>query len=139
MKTLFVIILLSLGSIACKAQKGTSNALTGKWIYVSSSQTDLGKIPENLLPQLSFDDSSKTVTGSTGCNGMNGSYATEGNQLIFGTMIITKKACQNMEVENYITPFLTNVGSYKIDSGKLYLYNKSDKSKYVIYKRNDII
>lgn len=135
---LLILVLCSVNHLS-KAQKIThTNSLKGKWIYASSSQKNLGTIPQNQLPDLVFDDAAKTVSGLMGCNRMNGSYVTEGDQLTFGTMINTNKACEDMQVEQYISSFLINVGWYKIKEDKLYLYDKMDKGKYLIYKRNNI-
>jgi hypothetical protein len=38
-----------------------------------------------------------------------------------------------MEIENYLIPFLSNVGSYEIKDGRLFLYDKADKAKYIVF------
>src|SRR3989442_915656 len=131
-KVLLFLFSLCISGYASVAQKTSNpNTLNGKWMFVSSSEKDLGKIPDNELPELAFDEIAKSVAGFTGCNKINGSYITERDQLTFGTIVSTNKACPDMEVEQYINHFMTNVGSFKIDDYKLYLYDKIDKRKYI--------
>jgi heat shock protein HslJ len=44
-----------------------------------------------------------------------------GSAFSFGPLAGTRKMCPNMELENYLLPFLSNVGSYEIKDGKLFL------------------
>jgi heat shock protein HslJ len=134
MKKLFLIITILFAAIGSGfAQDKT---LDGKWIFVSSSEKDLGEIAPDLLPELNFNWADKKVTGTTGCNTLSGKFETEKDKMTFGPVITTKKACTDMKVETYITKFLTDAGSYKIDSTKLFLYNKADKEKYVVFRRS---
>ena len=118
------------------AQKNSmASELTGKWLFVFSSEKDLGKIPEGQQPDLKFEDSTRHISGSSGCNKISGTYDVSGDHLIFGPMISTFRACPDMEVEEYIIHFLTIVGTYKIDDNKLYLYDKDNESNYVVYRK----
>ena len=140
MKKLSISVLVICLSYLASAQNHPHpGALNGKWIFVSSSEVDLGKIPDNQLPDLVMEDSAKVFSGSAGCNKISGSYETEAGEFSFGPMISTFKACPDMQVEKYITHFLPLVGSYKIEENKLYLYDKNDKSKFIIYRRSNVI
>ncbi|MEJ7740756.1 MAG: META domain-containing protein [Chitinophagaceae bacterium] len=134
MKKIFLFVLLCLAAYISQAQKTNSAGLHGKWVFVSSTEKDLGIIHENNLPNLVFDYVEKSVSGSTGCNTIKGSFNVEGDQLTFGPMISTKKACTDMQVENHINQLLTTVTSYKVDSNKLFLYS-ADKAKYLVYRK----
>ncbi|MEO5997444.1 MAG: META domain-containing protein [Chitinophagaceae bacterium] len=135
-KNIFVCLLFIITTCISTAQNNSiQSGLDGKWLFVFSSETDLGKIPEGQLPDLKFEDSTRHISGSAGCNKIAGSYSISGNQLIFGPMISTFRSCPEMEVEEYITHFLTTVGFYKIVDNKLYLYKTDDKDNYVVYRR----
>lgn len=137
MKRLSISVLIILTCYFSSAQTHSqSGILTGKWLFVSSSEIDLGKIPDSQLPDLLIDDSAKSFSGSAGCNRINGSYEAEAEEFAFGPMLSTFKACPDMQVEKYITRFLPSVGSYKVEDNRLYLYEKNDKSRFIVYRRN---
>ena len=137
MKTLPVILSAVLATLIAFAGVGPQPAvLSGKWTFVSYSEKDLGRIPESQLPVLLFSDSSRKVSGSSGCNKINGSYEITGEHFTFGPMMSTFKSCPDMEVERFITRFLTKVAWYKMEDNKLYLYDAEDKTSFVIFRRN---
>lgn len=133
------ITLLTLFALASPAQQ-TASPLNGSWKLVSASGNILKNIPEAQVPQLSFETGANTVTGFTGCNRLTGQFTVDKDQLTLGPIITTKKACENMEVEMAVGKFLTNVGFYKVDQDKLYLYDKADRNNYLLFSRmNDTI
>lgn len=134
-RLLFLIAFVTSAAIVSAQNDSASNRLNGMWKFDSASEVKFGSIPDKELPDLIFDEAAKTVTGFTGCNKMNGTYTVEGDQFMFGPIMSTKMACPQIEIDNYLSRFLPNVGAYKIRSGKLYLYDKNSKAKYVIYKR----
>lgn len=62
-----------------------------------------------------------SVHGFTGCNQLAGSYQTEANQLSFGEMITTHKACLNGVPESTLLEALQNADSYRIEASQLIL------------------
>lgn len=124
-------------SIAQK--KPVVSPLSGKWIFTASSEMETGNLSEGQLPDLFFPDSARTVSGYTGCNRINGSYEIDGERFLFGPMVSTYKACPDMEMEKFITHFLIRVGFYRIEGDRLYLYDKDDRSRYVVYQRNTLV
>ena len=137
MKTLLLILSAVLSTLLAFGQPDPQlSTLTGKWIFVSYSEKDLGRIPESQLPILVFSDSSRKVSGSAGCNRINSSYEITGEHFAFGPMMSTFKACPDMEVERFITRFLPRVVSHKMEDNRLYLYDEEDKSSFVVFRRN---
>ncbi len=137
MKKVLGCLLILCGTIHISfAQKSMTAGIWGKWLFLSASENELGKIADNQLPDLIFPDSAFTVSGSIGCNKMNGSYEIEGEQFIFGPMVSTYKACPDMSIENFLNRFLPRVGYYRIENDRLYLYDKDDRTRYIIYRRN---
>jgi heat shock protein HslJ len=128
---LFLLVL----NMKVEAQLLNQSTLNGPWIFSSSSEKQMKPIPENQIPKLIFDEENKTATGFTGCNNFKATYACEDENFAFINLISTQKACDNMQVELFIRPFLTQVGYYKIEQDKLYLVNKSDKNRFVVYTR----
>ena len=136
MKTLPIIVSAMLAVLISFAQTDSQPfLLSGKWTFVSYSEKDLGRIPASQLPVLVFTDSTRKVSGSSGCNNINGSYAITGEHFTFGPMMSTFKSCPDMEVEQFITRFLTRVVMYKMDDDKLYFYDDQDKTSFVVFRR----
>ena len=133
-KISFVIALLVLLADALPAQQ-TASPLNGTWKLISASGNILKNIPESQTPQLSFETGANAVTGFTGCNRMSGQFTVDKDQLTLGPIITTKKACENMEIEMAVGKFLVNVGFYKIEQDKLYLYDKADRNSYLLFSR----
>jgi heat shock protein HslJ len=136
MKLLCIILACVIG-IGCSSSAKTTqkDTLEGKWTFVGSTERSPGASPMGEMPELSFETATGKVTGSTGCNKIMGSYSTSGNGFSFGPLATTRKACPNMEVEKFFTGFLDNVGSYKFEQGRLLLYSKDDKAKYLVFAR----
>jgi heat shock protein HslJ len=133
MKSMILFLLLALQNMAL--QHSQQGGLSGGWIFTSASERQTVQIPENQLPKLLFDEDTKTVTGFTGCNTFKSTYATEKDSFAFINLTSTQKACDNLQVEMYIRPFLTQVGSYKIEGDKLYLFDKSSKTKFLLFTK----
>ena len=122
-----------------KAEKvnpnGTAGTVTGKWRFTSASEKDFGQIDDKNLPELSFNEDDRKVTGTTGCNELNGFFFITGNQFSFSPIAVAKKKCVNVAIEDYITNFFKIVGFYKTDKNKLYLFNKNDKDQYLVFSK----
>jgi heat shock protein HslJ len=77
------------------------------------SGTSVSSVPDGVEATLAFD-ADGTASGSGGCNTFNGSYQTSGNELTFGPVASTKKACADdvMTVEQSYLTALQNAASY---------------------------
>jgi len=93
-------------------------ALSGtKWNLV---EKDNRKIKANDT-YIEFDQAG--FSGSGGCNRIGGGYKVDGAKLKFDQIFSTKKACFNENTEATFLKLLTSTTSFKIESGKLHLYN----------------
>lgn len=114
----------------------TMPSINGKWVFESSSEKKFEKIDlENLL-ELNFSEIDRKVTGLIGCNSLSGFFFTTGNQFNFSHLAITKKkSCAVKAVDQYVSTFFKNVGFYKTNGSKLYLIDKLDQEKYIVFTK----
>ena len=130
-----VLAVIVLAATSCKKEKSEApSPIAGNWKLVSGSSDVFRRTPPDQVPQLNFDVAGR-VTGFTGCNQLTGEYTLDQNQITLGPLIITKKSCENMNVEMMIQQFLPTVGSYKVEKDKLYLYDRTDTKRYLIFSR----
>jgi heat shock protein HslJ len=84
------------------------------WTFVS-----VGGAPvvEGSGARLSFD-SAGSVSGSTGCNSVSGTYALDGTSLTFGPLATTRMACEEalMAQETAVLDALAAVEGWEIDA-----------------------
>jgi heat shock protein HslJ len=105
-----------------------SNApLTGtQWKLVSLIGVD--KLPTMEKPAiLQFDEASRRISGTAGCNNFNGGYTLSGNSLTFGPAAATRMMCPEalMQVEGAFLKNLPAVTGYRIAGRRLELLNGS--------------
>ena len=76
---------------------------------------------------ISFDASTKAVTGFSGCNTFFGNYTTDGKTITFGPLATSKKYCQEGQnnIERQFLDALGKVDSYDIKEGFIYLSNNN--------------
>ena len=109
----------STGSGSNATPEPTSAAdLSGtSWTLVS-----IGGAPvvEGSGPHLTFGSGSE-ASGSTGCNSISGTYATDGAALTFGPMATTRMACEEdlMAQETAVLEALAGVSGWEIDADGL--------------------
>jgi putative lipoprotein len=90
------------------------------WTLVSIGGTP---VVEGSRPDVTFGADGQ-ASGSTGCNSMSGTYATDGAALTFGAMAMTRMACEEslMTQETAVLEALAAVSGWEIDSeGRLHL------------------
>ena len=64
----------------------------------------------------------KTISGHTGCNGINGKVKVEGEKLIFDGLVVTDQTCKNKDFERkLVNGFKSGRTTYKILNGNLHL------------------
>jgi heat shock protein HslJ len=73
-----------------------------------------------------FRKEGNRVTGYGGCNELTGTYTLKGNDLTFGGVAMTRRACiDGMDTEGIFAPALTGVRSWRILGEHLELYDAS--------------
>ena len=73
-------------------------------------------------PYFDFNLDKKTISGHTGCNGINGKVKVEGEKLIFDGLVVTDQTCKNKDFERkLVNGFKSGRTTYKILNGNLHL------------------
>lgn len=103
----------------------TSTAQTIYDIWVLDSINN--KVPDSNFfsygtPYFDFNLDKKTISGHTGCNGLNGKLKVQGEKLIFDSLIVTNQTCKNKDFEKkLVNGFKSGRTTYKILNGNLNL------------------
>ncbi len=111
------------------------SAISGKWRFESSSEKNFTQMTGKPMPEISFNETDRKVTGFTGCNRFDGFFFTMGEQFNFSPLAVDKKSCADAGMEKYITAFLRMVGAYKTEGNKVYLIHKNDRSRYIVFTK----
>ncbi|MBN2115620.1 MAG: META domain-containing protein [Anaerolineales bacterium] len=121
-KYLLILFVIALVVSACTAEE-PSVSLIGSWKLISYGPAS-APTPAVADTQagLTFNEDG-TVTGNSGCNGLGGSYAVEGDQITFGEIVMTLMACDDprMVQENAFQQVLANTAAYKVEGNTLML------------------
>lgn len=73
-------------------------------------------------PYFDFNLEKKTISGHTGCNGINGKLKVVGEKLIFDSLVVTNQACKNKDFEKkLVNGFRNGKTTYRIVNGNLHL------------------
>lgn len=117
-------------------QEKYTKTLSGTYI-ISLIETNKN-LPDNL--SITFDDTSKKVSGFTGCNRFFGTYTTDSNSIKFSELASTKMYCENvMDVENNYLKTLAQVNAFSLKANEIYLKNDTailiEASKEILSKQ----
>ncbi len=84
--------------------------------------------PARTIPRLEISLTQGRVTGTTGCNQLNGPVMADTHQIVFGPLATTKMACMGPDgaVETNFLRLLNQPMTYRIDSDKLTLYRQGN-------------
>lgn len=99
-----------------------SNSILGKWELSQINFMKAGSISEAYpmgTPYLNFISTSM-LNASDGCNTLNGGITVSGNEITFGNLMSTMKACQNVEDSNFSSK-LSGKLKYDMHDDKLLL------------------
>ena len=127
-KYLLTVLVIALAISACSSQNTEEPAasLIGTWKLTSYGPADSpSPAVEDTEAGLTFNNDG-TVTGHSGCNGLGGNYAVEGNdQVTFSEIVSTLIACEEplMTQETAVHQVLTDTATYQIDGNTLTLTN----------------
>jgi len=73
-------------------------------------------------PYFDFNLDKKTMSGHTGCNGINGKLKVQGEKLTFDSLAVTNQTCKNKDFEKkLVNGFKSGRTTYKILNGNLHL------------------
>ena len=120
MKQYFVLGLLFFISCSPKIKpvEAVKNDLSGTWQVITvNGITVVKKDAGNEMPFLTFNATTNTVTGTTGCNRINGNATISLSSINFGPLATTKMMCLNAQYERPILQSLIGNLSYTYEQG----------------------
>jgi heat shock protein HslJ len=99
------------------------------WKLVSLNETDVVMVEaQEREAFLQLRDDTKSVKGFAGCNTFTGSYTVNGNDLSFGPLAATRKACPaGMETETEFFQVLDGTTHFSVHEETLTLLNERKK------------
>lgn len=101
-------------------QSSAVDLAMGQWRFVTIGETPI--MPTRRQPPyLKFEARSNTVTGSTGCNRLSGTYRADEGALIFEHITHTMMACADQSYEQQVLKVLASTTKYKITGHELHL------------------
>lgn len=101
----------------------TSGNLQDIWVLdsINNKAPDSNQFSRG-TPYLDFNLDKKTITGHTGCNGLNGKLKAEGEKIRFDSLVVAKEVCSDKGFEKkLLSGFRSGKTTYKIINDKLYL------------------
>lgn len=120
-KHLLILMFTGLLLSACSTAQDAS--LVGSWRLTAYGPEDSpSPAVTDTEAGLTFNDDG-TVTGNSGCNGVGGDYAVQGDQVDFGQFVSTLMACEDpiMAQEGAMHQVLNGTASYNIQGETLTL------------------
>lgn len=102
-------------------------SLNGNWelSVFSVGEKSFEEIFGQRRPQIHFDISKQSITGTTGCNHLRGSYTARNGELRFGDgFITTKMACAGYEESTFLNA-LSLVNRFSAGNNELRLFHGS--------------
>src|SRR5689334_23362807 len=111
--------------IGCLSSRQSASEVNGNWqlVMFPSGTKTLSEIFTMNKPELKLENGH--ISGSTGCNRINGTYTVSGNSIQFGSnMAITKMGCPNYD-ENIFLDAFNRANKYQLRNNELMLMHDS--------------
>ena len=125
MKTLHILILISMLTFSCSSKKNAMSPTT-KRVWMLTEFKTFSK--EYFINQQAFLDltNEKTAASKMGCNNLSFPYVIKNNsQISFSDGIATEMFCQDMQLENQFSKAIVQSFTYSIEGHKLTLTSKN--------------
>ena len=120
------IVLITLGSLAfAKIAKAQIADLKGQEPLTNLEGTEWG--PENGVGQFVQFLSGGDLAGWAGCNSFFGTYEQNGNELIIGSMVMTKKACENLGMEQAFIAALETARGFEASHKEMNILDENNE------------
>jgi heat shock protein HslJ len=129
-KILYICIVAMFMLSAC-----STHSIVGGWGLVSygstSSQTPAAPIDFDTL--IHFDEDGE-VAGNVGCNTFNGDYKVDGNQVTFGSIVLTRMVCEEpiASQEAAVLKTFTGTATYDLDADTLTITSEDGMTSVVL-------
>lgn len=115
---------LTVGHVRASNQTSGEQVENTHWRLVRLKDSPIAVASLQQEAYLVLNSASRRVTGSGGCNQISGSYKLKGDQLTFGHMSVTMKACaRGMETEKDFLEELRRAAKCKIEGPNLELFD----------------
>ena len=102
----------------------TSQTIYAVWVLdsVNNKLIDSTHFTGRGKPYFNFNLEKKSISGFTGCGGINGKLKTQGEKLIFDNLVVASQDCKIKDFEKKIVSgFKSGKTTYKIVNGNLHL------------------
>jgi len=117
---------MTLGALAfAKMAKAQIADLNGQEPLTSLEGTEWG--PENGVGQFVQFLSGGDLAGYAGCNSFFGTYEQNGNELKIGSMVMTKKACENLGMEQAFIAALESARSFEASAKEMNILDENNE------------
>jgi heat shock protein HslJ len=105
------------------------------WVLESIKGNRLNLKGTEKRPQLEINLKKMRISGNDGCNNFTGGITNvDSQELTFGPIAATRKACIDMDIPDRFHQNINNVQSYSIKDLKLYLFDKEGNELFVLKK-----
>lgn len=129
------ISLMTLGALAfAKIAKAQIADLKGQEPMGNLAGSEWG--PENGMGQFVQFLSDGDLAGYAGCNSFFGTYEQKGNQLKIGSMVITKKACENLGMEQAFLAALSSARGFEASSKEMNILDENNEVALSMRRRD---
>ena len=101
----------------------TSGSLQDIWVLdsINNKAPDSNQFARG-TPYFDLNLDKKTITGHTGCNGLNGKVKVAGEKIRFDSLVVAKEVCSDKGFEKkLLSGFRSGNTTYKIMNDKLHL------------------
>jgi heat shock protein HslJ len=132
MKNIFLVLIAVATMISCSTM--SSSKVGGTQANISNTKWNLADIVKGIQPTLNIE--SGKLNGNSGCNNYFGELSLDATAGNFSVKNVgsTRKACDNMEVENNFLKMLNEADKYVVSENTLELY----KGKLLLMKFNKL-
>mgnify|MGYP000250564626 CR=1 FL=1 len=126
MLRILTIGLMTVGALAfAKIAKAQIADLKGQEPLTNLEGTEWG--PENGVGQFVQFLSNGDLAGYAGCNSFFGTYEQNGNQLKIGSMVTTKKACENLGMEQAFLAALETARGFEASAKEMNILDENNE------------
>ncbi len=99
-------------------------SLGGEWVAISINRKTIASRDENMkMPTITLEETSKKITGFSGCNNLVGTFETTGeNGFKVGNVASTRKMCPTPNVESDFLKALNTAATYTVSEKRLVFF-----------------
>lgn len=138
MKNIYYVIFIAIIAIIVfiffgffSVSSGIGKELNGTYILHSFDGNKISVAADKAFPTLKFNAAENTVSGFAGCNNISGNFNITKNEIKFGPIASTKKACFHNSYEHQLLDALNKVNRYQVKDGLLTLKKDNDILVYM--------